>query len=1415
MTKNIKKTLALILSVIMLVSVMPMTVSFAASGTTADGFAYVTTGSTAMITGYSGSATEVVIPEKVSVYTVVAIGDDNSYAPFLGNTKITSVVIPDTVLSIGSGAFMRCTNLQTVTIGSGLKTVGNNAFKYCTKITTVNYKGSKTQWEDSIAWGSIGNNVVTDCENIVFYYGIECGDSNHLTTFVARVDATCTTNGAIAHWACEVCKKTFSNEAATEEITDLVIPAAHTLTKFEASEPNCAEEGNVAYWNCSVCGKNYADETATNELENVTLETNSNHNYPENWTYNAETGKHEKVCANDATHILVEDCADSDTDGDCVCDACGELVEHNYSVANCTTAATCSVCGKVSGEIDSNNHSLTYAEANDYTCTTNGNLEYWYCSRCENYFKNADATEAYAENEWVVPAKHDEKWVSAKEPTCAEAGYKGHWLCKVCGLTFADKSLTQVIDIVKPATGNHTYDDGAETTAPGCTTTGIKTYTCTLEGCGASYTEVIDATGHTFGAKKSAKAATCVANGYDSYKQCTVCTKYFAADAEVTSTDAKDDKSAFDTPINPDAHSFSKSFSIDQKASCTADGSKSKHCTRSGCTATTEVTAIAKREHTLADTTQVTAPTCTEVGTMGQECTNEATDEYEACEYTTTRDIDATGHTPSENQVIPATCTTEGYEGAVICTVPTCRAIISNTKVIAPLGHDWEELEGHLAATCTEAGKNNLRCKNPGCGITDTSVVPASHTYPENWDVITEAGCTTAGVQIKDCTKCDDTSDGVRIKEPIPATGHKFGDITEAVVATCAAGGNDAYKQCTVCSKYFAADAAVDSVAGVAEASAFNTAIDDTNHDFATDFTIDKQATCTEDGSKSKHCSRCVATTDVTTIEKRNHALADTTEAATPTCTAVGTMNQKCTNEEATAEYAACDYTTTREIPALGHNFATTYTVDEKATCDANGSKSMHCSRCAAKTGETVILKRDHVIEDASIKTPANCLNAGVMNQKCTNVASDEYAACTYTTTRPISATGHTFGAVTVATAATCSAEGNHAYKLCGGCNLYFAENATNTSDEGKLSSAAFAIAINAANHIGTTYSSDENISEATCKSVKTWDEVTRCSGCRAELGRTSKSGTEFNAANHAGGTRKEVENLVEGTCIEIETWDDVTYCEGCGVELRRVNREGEIDEDNHVGEKTVVSVEVAEGTCAVEASWLDTTYCEDCGNAIAEEIVAGELNPENHVGGTYIQGEDYVPGTCTSVETWNEVTRCGGCHIIFNSIPKTGIKNPDNHNWSELQIPNGGKNMEHYYVCLRKDCGARIDVPHTSGEVNHVNVVKSATCQSEGLQYVFCSICLNDIYTITPKVDHKDTNGDKKCDWCNTSLQTEPSQPDNPQPGTPTQPQDPSANCDCGCHKTGIQKIFFNFKIFFLKFLKLNKTCDCGKAHY
>ena len=75
----------------------------------------------------------------------------------------------------------------------------------------------------------------------------------HEMTHTAAVDATCTEPGNIEYWTCSGCRKLFSDENGSTEITenDTVIAAlGHDLKKTEAKDATCTEAGDHRRRNC-------------------------------------------------------------------------------------------------------------------------------------------------------------------------------------------------------------------------------------------------------------------------------------------------------------------------------------------------------------------------------------------------------------------------------------------------------------------------------------------------------------------------------------------------------------------------------------------------------------------------------------------------------------------------------------------------------------------------------------------------------------------------------------------------------------------------------------------------------------------------------------------------------------------------------------------------------------------------------------------------------------------------------------------------------------------------------------------------------------------------------------------------------------------------------------------------------------
>ncbi|MCL2215121.1 MAG: leucine-rich repeat domain-containing protein [Treponema sp.] len=158
------------------------------------------------IIGYIGSKQTVNIPPTISGKPVRAIGD----RAFGGKASITSVIIPNSVTSIGSGVFSGCSGLISinvdaanpnyssqdgilynkaktgiihvprviggnVTIPAGVTEIGSSAFENCTGLTSVTIPNSVTSIGGSAFAGCSGltsvtiGNSVTSIGNNAFY----------------------------------------------------------------------------------------------------------------------------------------------------------------------------------------------------------------------------------------------------------------------------------------------------------------------------------------------------------------------------------------------------------------------------------------------------------------------------------------------------------------------------------------------------------------------------------------------------------------------------------------------------------------------------------------------------------------------------------------------------------------------------------------------------------------------------------------------------------------------------------------------------------------------------------------------------------------------------------------------------------------------------------------------------------------------------------------------------------------------------------------------------------------------------------------------------------------------------------------------------------------------------------------------
>lgn len=87
-------------------------------------------------------------------------------------------------------------------------------------------------------------------------------------------------------------------------------------------------------------------------------------------------------------------------------------------------------------------HSMQKIDAKEATCTEDGNIEYWHCQLCEQYFKDADGITKISIEDTVLQAKgHTIVTDPAVAPTYDKEGLTEGKHCSVCGLVITPQEV--------------------------------------------------------------------------------------------------------------------------------------------------------------------------------------------------------------------------------------------------------------------------------------------------------------------------------------------------------------------------------------------------------------------------------------------------------------------------------------------------------------------------------------------------------------------------------------------------------------------------------------------------------------------------------------------------------------------------------------------------------------------------------------------------------------------------------------------------------------------------------------------------------------------------------------------------------------------------------------------------------------
>ena len=594
---------------------------------------------------YPGAFAAYAIPDSVTSIGAGAFG---------GCTSLTSVTIPDSVTSIGQHAFNGCRSLTSVTIPDGVTSIGAYAFSECSSLTSVTIPDSVT---------SIGGIAFGNCKSLT---SVTIPDS--VTSIGDGAFASCTSltdvyyAGSEAQWKAISISSTENDDLLTANIHYNYVSHTHSY-KAVVTAPTCTEKGYTTH-TCA-CGDSYVD-TYTDALGHA-------------W----DNGKVTKEPTETETGVKTFTCT-----------RCGETKTEVIPATGVVASGTCGAEG------DGSNLTWTLDSEGVLTISGSGGMhDYdgpssppWYRSR--SMVKSAVIADGVTSiGEWAFFGCGSLTSVTIPNSVTSIGRYAFYYCTSLTSVTIPD-SVTSI--------GWLAFN--------GCT---FLTSVTIPDGV----TIINDAVFNGCTSLTSVTIPDSVTSiGGSAFYNCTSLTDVYYAGSEaqwkaisISSTE-NDDLLTANIHYNYVSHTHSYKDVV-TAPTCTEKGHTTHTCSCGDSYVDTYTDPLG---HDLKDDAAVAA-TCTTAGTTaGKHCTR--------CDYKEGMEtIAALGHDLKDDAAVAATCTTAGTTAGKHCTRCDYK---EGMETIAALGHAWDE--GMVTKEATETTQGSMTYTCTRCQATKRDILPAS-----------------------------------------------------------------------------------------------------------------------------------------------------------------------------------------------------------------------------------------------------------------------------------------------------------------------------------------------------------------------------------------------------------------------------------------------------------------------------------------------------------------------------------------------------------------------------------------------------------------------------------------------------------------------------------------------------------------
>ena len=657
-----------------------------------------------------------------------------------------------------------------------------------------------------------------------------------------------------------------------------------------------------------------------------------------------------------------------------------------------------------------------------------------------------------------------------------------------------------------------------------------------------------------------------------------------------------------------------------------------------------------------------TSGTCTTQGSRTRKCSC-GEKQTESTGYNSSNH----GSNSMRTQKKDATCTENGYSVSV-CN--GCGAEVGSRSTINKLGHNWGSWTTDKDSTCAATGTKSRVCQRCKEKQTDT-IAKKEHTWG-SWVTDKDSTCAAEGTKHRNCTKCSAKETGTIAKK-----NHTNNGKQKKVDATCTVDGYTV----TVCS--------------ICDAELGQRTPIKAGHTWGA-WKVDKEATCTAAGSKSRSCTKC-GKKETETIKVLGHLVQGQIKTVAATCTKDGYKVVVCSR---------CGIELgEREVIKAGHSW-NSWVVDKEASCEAGGSKHRTCKNCNAKQA-TAIPQLGHLVNGKVKTVAATCLKEGYRVVVCSRCGKEQGERTI------LAATGHNWDKWITDKDSTCHATGTK-HRLCTRCNAR--QDATIPKKDhviqGQIKRVEPTCTKDGYTVVVCSLCGDEMGARGTLKATgHTWGKwvVDKDAGC-------DTYGTQHRSCNRCGaregGTINPKGHRVDGqvkrvepTCVK-EGYS-IVVCSNCGKEM---------------GERSILPVKghtwgawVIDKSPSCEAEGKKHRNCTIC--SARDEVVTPKT-------GHSVTGlRKTVPATC--VADGYTIVVCNVCGAELGEkqiLPKTG-----NHNWGEWTVTKEAEcevDGTKYHCCKTCKVGEKVVIPKKGHFVTGVRKTVTPEHGGEGYTVVVCNRC-------------------------------------------------------------------------------------------